>query len=91
VVEPITTYPQSPRRPGDVVVALHSFTSSLPKSLAVPLPSFSLHFDGQKALAYLETDKAENVRFYERFGFVTTSEALVLGTPNATSAPLGLT
>jgi hypothetical protein len=38
--------------------------------------------DEQKALAYLETDKSQNVRFYEEFGFVTTSEAVVLGTPN---------
>jgi len=37
--------------------------------------------DGQKALAYLETDKPGNVRFYEKFGFVTTEKALILGTP----------
>jgi hypothetical protein len=35
-----------------------------------------------ESLAYLETDRPENVRLYEKFGFVTTSEALVLGTPN---------
>jgi hypothetical protein len=38
--------------------------------------------DEQKALTYLETDKPENVRFYAKFGFVTTSDASVLGTPN---------
>ena len=31
---------------------------------------------------YLETDRPENVRFYERFGFVTTKEVTVLGVPN---------
>jgi hypothetical protein len=43
---------------------------------------FCACMDEQKALAYLETDKSQNVRFYEEFGFVTTSEAVVLGTPN---------
>jgi ribosomal protein S18 acetylase RimI-like enzyme len=33
-------------------------------------------------LGYLETDKAENVRFYERFGFEVSGEAPVLGVPN---------
>jgi hypothetical protein len=46
------------------------------------LGTFCDRMDGKKALAYLETDKLENVRFYEKFGFVTTSEAVVLGTPN---------
>ncbi len=32
--------------------------------------------------AYLETDKRENVRFYERFGFTVAIEAPVLGVPN---------
>jgi ribosomal protein S18 acetylase RimI-like enzyme len=31
---------------------------------------------------YLETDKAENVRLYERFGYVVTEQAEVLGIPN---------
>ena len=31
---------------------------------------------------YLETDKIENVRLYERFGFEVRSEAHVLGVPN---------
>ena len=31
---------------------------------------------------YLETDRQENVRFYERFGFVTTKEVTVLGVTN---------
>lgn len=32
--------------------------------------------------AYLETDKPENVRLYERFGFEVTGEAEVIGVPN---------
>jgi ribosomal protein S18 acetylase RimI-like enzyme len=34
------------------------------------------------APAYLETDKPENVRFYQRFGFVVRAEAQALGTLN---------
>jgi ribosomal protein S18 acetylase RimI-like enzyme len=34
------------------------------------------------ALAYLETDKRENVAFYEKFGFETVGEAKVIGVPN---------
>jgi GNAT superfamily N-acetyltransferase len=32
--------------------------------------------------AYLETDKKENVTFYERHGFAVTGEEVVLGVPN---------
>jgi ribosomal protein S18 acetylase RimI-like enzyme len=32
--------------------------------------------------AYLETDKPENVRFYERFGFEVVGEQEVIGVPN---------
>ena len=32
--------------------------------------------------AYLETDKPENVRFYERFGFEVIGEQEILGIPN---------
>lgn len=38
--------------------------------------------DRQGALMYLETDKPGNVAFYERYGFETIGEELVLGTPN---------
>jgi ribosomal protein S18 acetylase RimI-like enzyme len=31
---------------------------------------------------YLETDKPENVRFYERFGFTVVAEEPVIGVPN---------
>ena len=37
---------------------------------------------GERSAAYLETDKRENVRFYERFGFTVRIEAPVLGVPN---------
>jgi ribosomal protein S18 acetylase RimI-like enzyme len=38
--------------------------------------------DAAREVGYLETDKAENVRFYERFGFEVIGEAPVLGVPN---------
>ena len=34
------------------------------------------------ALSYLETDKSENVRFYQKFGFSVIAEAEILGVPN---------
>jgi GNAT superfamily N-acetyltransferase len=39
-----------------------------------------LDLDGDAG--YLETDKPENVRLYERFGFEVRCEAYVLGVPN---------
>jgi ribosomal protein S18 acetylase RimI-like enzyme len=38
--------------------------------------------DGTSEVGYLETDKPENVRFYERFGFEVIGEESVLGVPN---------
>ena len=46
------------------------------------LRAFLARIAGQRAAAYLETDKRENVRFYERFGFTVATEAPVLGVPN---------
>ncbi len=46
------------------------------------LTYFCEHLDRLGAAAYLETDKSENVRLYQRFGFEVTSEAPVLGVPN---------
>jgi len=40
------------------------------------------HLDRGGVTGYLETDKAENVRFYERFGFQTSEEINVLGVRN---------
>lgn len=38
--------------------------------------------DGAGEVGYLETDEAENVRFYERFGYEVVGEQPVLGVPN---------
>lgn len=38
--------------------------------------------DAYGAVAYLETDKFENVTFYQRFGFSVIAQAEVLGVPN---------
>jgi Acetyltransferase (GNAT) family len=49
---------------------------------SVMMEAFYERVDRDHALAYLETDKAENVGFYERFGFETVGEAVVIGVPN---------
>jgi GNAT superfamily N-acetyltransferase len=46
------------------------------------MTAFCDRADGETILAYLETDKPENVRFYERFGFETVGEDTVVGIPN---------
>jgi ribosomal protein S18 acetylase RimI-like enzyme len=38
--------------------------------------------DAGREIGYLETDKPENVRFYQRFGFEVIGEEPVLGVPN---------
>jgi predicted N-acetyltransferase YhbS len=38
--------------------------------------------DAAREVGYLETDKRENVRFYERFGFEVTGTEDVIGVPN---------
>ena len=38
--------------------------------------------DRAREVGYLETDKQENVRFYERFGFELVGEQPVIGVPN---------
>jgi ribosomal protein S18 acetylase RimI-like enzyme len=43
---------------------------------------FSAQMDAAGEDAYLETDKAINVRFYERFGFEVVGEEEVLGVTN---------
>jgi GNAT superfamily N-acetyltransferase len=43
---------------------------------------FCEHVDRLGAAAYLETDKPENLRLYQRFDFIVTAEAPVLGVPN---------
>jgi Acetyltransferase (GNAT) domain len=46
------------------------------------LADFCARVDKDRALGYLETDKFENVGFYERFGFAVRAKAEVVGTPN---------
>ena len=46
------------------------------------MQAFCERVDQEHALAYLETDKAENVGFYEKFGFETVGEAPVIGVTN---------
>ncbi len=43
---------------------------------------FCQRMDALGAMAYLETDKQENVAFYERFGFQMRAEEAVLEIPN---------
>jgi ribosomal protein S18 acetylase RimI-like enzyme len=44
--------------------------------------NFCAQMKERRALSYLETDKSENVRFYERFGYTVLAEGLVLEVPN---------
>jgi ribosomal protein S18 acetylase RimI-like enzyme len=46
------------------------------------LHTFCAVADSTGASAYLETDKSENVRLYQRFGFHVMESAEVLGIPN---------
>lgn len=46
------------------------------------LATYCRQLDVTAMLAYLETDKPENVRLYERFGFVVSAEADVIGVKN---------
>jgi ribosomal protein S18 acetylase RimI-like enzyme len=43
---------------------------------------FCAQMDAAGEEAYLETDKPENVRFYQRFGFEVVGEEEVIGVPN---------
>ncbi len=43
---------------------------------------YCARLDAAGQVGYLETDKPENVRFYERHGYTVTGEAAVLGVPN---------
>src|SRR5262245_36965854 len=46
------------------------------------LLDFCGRMDDCGALSYLETDKFENVRFYQKFGFTVIAESEILGVPN---------
>jgi ribosomal protein S18 acetylase RimI-like enzyme len=49
---------------------------------AAMMGDFCARMDVRAALSYLETDKLENVRFYEKFAFVVVAQAEVLGVAN---------
>ena len=46
------------------------------------MEEYCARLDAAHIAGYLETDKASNVTFYERFGFETMASAPVLDTPN---------
>ena len=46
------------------------------------LRAFCAIVDDHRSLSYLETDKSENVRFYQKFGFRVVARAEVLGVAN---------
>jgi ribosomal protein S18 acetylase RimI-like enzyme len=46
------------------------------------MAEYCARIDRERGIGYLETDKAGNVTFYERFGFSTVRTAPVLDTPN---------
>ena len=48
----------------------------------VLLKDYCASVDSRVDVAYLETDRAENVRLYERHGFAVVDQAEVLGLPN---------
>lgn len=61
---------------------------------SVMLRSFCAVMDACRAISYLETDKPENVRLYQRFGFRVIESAEVLGVRNwfmSRPAALGVT
>lgn len=39
------------------------------------------HLDKEKSAGYLETDRAESVEFYKRFGFIVRRKEELIGTP----------
>jgi hypothetical protein len=74
---------RDPREPhwhlGPVAVDAHLQGKGIGSEL---LTAFCARMDDEGALAYLETDRRENVRFYGRAGFVLAAEGDVLGMPN---------
>ena len=74
---------RNPRQPhwhlGPVAVDAHLQGRGIGSQM---LAAFAARVDERGEPAYLETDKPENVRFYQRFGFQVCGEATVLGTRN---------
>ncbi len=46
------------------------------------LEAFCERMDQEGAMAYLETDKRENIGFYEKYSFRVVGESAVLGQAN---------
>jgi ribosomal protein S18 acetylase RimI-like enzyme len=46
------------------------------------LERFCALVDADRGVAYLETDAADNIRLYKRFGFETVGQQSILGTAN---------
>jgi len=46
------------------------------------MAEYTRRVDDASVVGYLETDKAANVSFYERHGFVVVGEEPVMGVPN---------
>ena len=58
-------------------------TNKQGQGIGSALLTWFCHFvDEKKEAAYLETDKPENVRLYEKFGFVVKEEDVVYGAKN---------
>ena len=64
---------------GPVAVDTHLQGTGIGSGL---MRAFCGRMDAAGEVAYLETDKPINVRFYERFGFEVAGEEEVLGVPN---------
>jgi ribosomal protein S18 acetylase RimI-like enzyme len=64
---------------GPLAVAAHLQGQGIGKRV---MADVCARMDERRGLLYLETDKPENVRFYERSGFVVRDEARVLGVPS---------
>jgi ribosomal protein S18 acetylase RimI-like enzyme len=46
------------------------------------MSEYCLRLDARREASYLETDKRENVHFYERHGYTVIAQADVIGVPN---------
>jgi len=64
---------------GPVAVDAHLQGQGIGSAL---LSAFGDRMDASATRAYLETDRPENVRFYEKFGFCVVSQHMVLDVPN---------
>jgi ribosomal protein S18 acetylase RimI-like enzyme len=64
---------------GPVAVDAHLQGQGIGRAM---LDAFCARMDECRTLSYLETDKSENVGFYQKFGFAVVGEAEVLGVPN---------